>query len=228
MTSGDDSARSGPVLVLTPGRLARPAPPRPTPPPRARCAYRLRVQLMGIEPAIWRTIEVLGATTLHRLHQIIQAAMGWQDYHLYCFHVGADEYGDPETDEEGMFRDARRARLCDALGQPDSACGYVYDFGDHWRHVLCLEAILAPPAAGTLPRCLAGARACPPEDVGGVPGFAAFLRALRDRRHPEHHAHLEWVGGAYDPAAFDVAAADVALARFRPRMRKPPAAPPTA
>lgn len=209
------------ILVLSPETVPQPAPPLRKPLPHARCAYRLRILLMHTDPAVWRSVEVLGATTLHRLHEVIQAAMGWQDYHLYIFHVGAAEYGDPECDEEGDWLDARRARLCDVLGYPGSACGYVYDLGDDWQHVLFLESIFVPRADEVLPRCVDGARACPPEDVGGVHGFAEFLDAIRRKRHPEHDSYLQWVGGSYDPAAFDNVAVNTALHRFQPRGRKP-------
>lgn len=215
--------------ALVPATAPLPASKRAKPQPRSRCAFQLRVQLMGVEPAIWRTVEVLGATTLHQLHEVIQAAMGWQDYHLYRFHVGPYEYGDPACDEEGGWLDARRTRLCDVLGHPGSACGYVYDFGDDWQHVVFLESIFVPRADGRLPRCTGGARACPPEDVGGVQGFAEFLQAIRNRRHPEHASYLEWVGGRYEPTAFDAVAVNQALRRFQPRRRRPAvAAPPTA
>ena len=77
---------------------------------------------------------------------------------------------------------------------------YVYDFGDEWHHLVTLEDVR--PAVRR-PRCVAGARACPPEDCGGIHGFADFLDAIADPKHPEHSQLMDWSGGAYDPAAFD-------------------------
>ena len=48
-----------------------------------------------------------------------------------------------------------------------------------------------------------GAQACPPEDVGGIPGFYEFLEAIKDPKHPEHKSYMEWLGGKYDPNKFN-------------------------
>jgi hypothetical protein len=90
---------------------------------------------------------------------------------------------------------------------------YEYDFGDSWRHELLVEKI-APPQETQYPVCLAGERACPPEDVGGVWGYEAFLDAIRDPDHPEHEDYIEWIGGEFDPEAFDLEAANAALRRI--------------
>ena len=81
---------------------------------------------------------------------------------------------------------------------------YNYDFGDYWQHALVIEETLPPQEGVRYPVCLAGARACPPEDVGGTPGYENFLEALRHPKHPEHNEYLEWIGGAFDSEAFDV------------------------
>lgn len=83
---------------------------------------------------------------------------------------------------------------------------YEYDFGDSWTHQIVLEKILPPSPELKAPQCIAGARACPPEDCGGVFGYAELLTALRDPSHPEHEDMLEWMGGEYDPAFFDLEA----------------------
>ncbi len=88
---------------------------------------------------------------------------------------------------------------------------YEYDFGDGWEHEILVERILPPHAGRSLPVCMKGVRACPPEDIGGVWGYASFLEAIRDPGHPEHNEMLEWVGGEFDPEAFDLEATDFAL-----------------
>jgi len=80
---------------------------------------------------------------------------------------------------------------------------YTYDFGDNWEHVIDVEKILDEDADGQYPRCVDGQRACPPEDVGGVWGYEAFLEVMRDPKHPEHEERLEWVGEEFDPEEFD-------------------------
>ena len=80
---------------------------------------------------------------------------------------------------------------------------YEYDFGDGWEHELLLEKMLPKDMETRYPICLAGKRACPPEDCGGIWGYSDFLAAIRDPTHPEHDEMLEWVGGEFDPDAFD-------------------------
>jgi hypothetical protein len=92
---------------------------------------------------------------------------------------------------------------------------YEYDFGDGWQHELLLEQVVAPDAQTNYPVCLDGKRKCPPEDVGGVSGYAEFLRAIQSPRHPEHDEWLTWAGGYFEPEEFDLSAVNKALARVR-------------
>jgi Plasmid pRiA4b ORF-3-like protein len=81
---------------------------------------------------------------------------------------------------------------------------YEYDFGDGWEHVIIVENILKPESGVHYPICIAGARACPPEDCGGTGGYAHFLEAITEPEHEEHDELLEWIGGEFDPEEFDV------------------------
>jgi hypothetical protein len=81
---------------------------------------------------------------------------------------------------------------------------YEYDFGDSWEHEILVEKILPAEAETAYPLCLRGKRACPPEDVGGVWGYEEFLEAIGDPTQEEHESYLEWVGGDFDPEAFDL------------------------
>ncbi len=94
---------------------------------------------------------------------------------------------------------------------------YKYDFGDSWRHAVRVEEVLAGDPKQRYPRCIGGARACPPEDVGGTPGYARFLRAIGDPRHPERQEYLRWLGGRFDPEAFDAGAVNPSLRRLARR-----------
>jgi hypothetical protein len=100
--------------------------------------------------------------------------------------------------------DGRKHRLSDVVSRQAPRFTYEYDFGDGWQHELLVEDILPPQAGLRYPVCLAGARACPPEDVGGIAGYENFLAAINNPRHPEHQEYLEWIGDSFNPEAFDV------------------------
>jgi hypothetical protein len=186
--------------------------PRKAAPP-GRIA-RLKIALRDSKPPIWRRVEVPETITLPKLHQVIQIVMGWQDYHLHQFIVGGlggISYGVPDPDDFYEVRDERRARLNQLLRAPKEKLVYEYDFGDSWEHVVLLEALLELEPGAVYPRCITGKRACPMEDCGGIWGYASFLEAIQDLQHPEHETMLEWVGGEFDPEAFDLQQVNDAL-----------------
>jgi hypothetical protein len=186
------------------GTVAKKGGPRPAP-PTAATVFRLKVRLRDIRPQIWRRIEVPGNVTFARLHHILQAAMGWTDSHLHEFIVGKRHIGRPDDDEFGeKVENEARLRL-DDVAAARTELTYWYDFGDDWWHDITVERVGPPEPGAEYPRLLAGARAAPPEDVGGVGGYEEFLEAVTDPKHPERNAYLTWVGGAFDPEAFDFA-----------------------
>jgi hypothetical protein len=169
--------------------------------------YQIKVTLEYSKPPIWRRIQVPGDVNLRKLHRILQEVMGWSDYHLHQFIVGETYYGEPHPDYEGFgfqMRDEKRVKLAQIVPAEKFKFFYEYDFGDSWEHQLLVEKILPPEPGVHYPRCLKGKRACPPEDVGGVWGYDSFLEAIRDPDHPEHDDMLEWIGGEFDPEAFDL------------------------
>jgi hypothetical protein len=181
-------------------------------------AYTLKIQLEEIRPAIWRRVVVPGNLNFERLHGVIQDAMGWEWCHLHEFEVGDLRIG-PDPDD-GRFGSAPVAderqytleRLFDSKGR----FRYEYDFGDSWWHDISVEEVTE--VAGTFaPRCIAGARACPPEDCGGVGGYLRIVRVLANPRHREYEETREWVGEDWTPQAFDVDAADRKVARHKPQ-----------
>ncbi len=178
--------------------------------------YQIKVTLKGSKPPIWRRMQVTSATTLAQLHRILQRVMGWEGYHLYQFVVGGMEYGDPRMLEEREGEDARRVTLASLVRGEKAKFLYEYDFGDSWDHELLIEKVLPCEAGKYYPVCLTGKRACPPEDCGGIWGYASFLDAIQDPQHPEHEAMLEWVGGEFDPDAFDLDEVNRELQRLTP------------
>jgi Plasmid pRiA4b ORF-3-like protein len=178
--------------------------------------YQLRIELLGVKPAIWRRIVVPGSVRLHKLHAVLLWTMGWAGGHLHEFVIGHDHYGepDPDFDTPPLVQRDDRVTLAAALGARKSFV-YLYDFGDGWEHRVTVEKILPPAPQLKLPQCLDGANACPPEDVGGPPGYADFLEAIRDPAHEEHDPMLQWCGGAFDPAAFSVDDINATLRQFK-------------
>jgi tetratricopeptide (TPR) repeat protein len=184
-------------------------------PPPTGTVYQLKVTLKGTRPPVWRRLQVPADTRLSKLHDILQVAMGWTDSHLHQFQVGRRVIGVPDPDDWREVEDERRVRLADVASREKARLTYEYDFGDSWEHEVVVEKILPAEARVRLPVCLAGRRACPPEDVGGVWGYADFLVAIQDPRHPEHAAMLDWIGGEFEPEAFDPAEISAALRRLR-------------
>ena len=152
---------------------------------------RLKITLENSEPPIWRRIEVAATTTLKMLHPVIQAAMGWQNKHLFHYEIG------------GYRADGGRVSFADLAESDIKRFSYLYDMGDSWEHDLRIEKILPADPGALYPRYIDGAGRCPPEDVGGIPGFCAFLDALADPNDPDHEDRLEWNGGPFDENAID-------------------------
>jgi hypothetical protein len=163
----------------------------------------LKVTLRGTKPPVWRRLEVPSSLTLDRLHELLVTAMGWFDYHLHAFEIEGRRYGVPDDsfDLDDTLPEEEIV-LADLVGVGVERFEYEYDFGDGWQHEIVVESVGEPMSDVNYPRCTAGARACPPEDCGGIPGFAEFVEAMADPRHPEHKALRTWYGGEFDPAAF--------------------------
>jgi hypothetical protein len=179
--------------------------------------YQIKVTLDGSRPPVWRRIQVSGNTTLLKLHHVLQVVMGWQDYHLHQFVIEDVTYADPAYDDWGDWgiEPEERYRLSQLVPGEGFRFHYEYDFGDGWGHTLLVEKI-APAEEGIhYPICLKGKRSCPPEDVGGVWGYESFLQAIGDPDHPEHDDYLAWVGGTFDPEAFDLEAVNAGLRRVK-------------
>jgi hypothetical protein len=175
--------------------------------------YQLKITLGDIRPPIWRRLQTPDCT-LARLHDIIQLIFDWEDYHMWEFTAGGRQYG---TDPEGDLGFARpdRMKLSRLTADGVKKFTYTYDFGDTWVHTIVIEKNLAPAPGVKYPRCIAGARAGPPEDCGGPWGYVDFVDAIRNPRHERHDELLDWIGGEFDPEAFSVEEVTKDLARLR-------------
>jgi hypothetical protein len=184
--------------------------------------FQLRVSLQDVEPPIWRRLLVPQDILLPRLHRILQAAMGWKDYHLHQFLVGEVRFAEPDNEYLPGPIDYRSITLNQIALRTGATCVYEYDFGDSWEHLIEVEDELPVESVITpLPHCVAGERACPPEDAGGPPGYERLLEALRDPSDEEHDHLRRWAGSSFDAEAFDVDAVNRRLARYRPRVGGP-------
>jgi hypothetical protein len=174
--------------------------------------YQFKIALLDIRPPIWRQIQVPDGT-LDKLHEHIQTAMGWMNSHLHQFEIDGRRYGDAEllNDDWGDndFVDSTKIRLSTLLAKKQKGFRFVYeyDFGDGWRHEIAFEGAQPAEPGARYPRCIEGARACPPEDVGGPWGYGDFLEVMGNPKHQRHRELREWFGGPFDPASFDAAAA---------------------
>ena len=176
-------------------------------------ALQIRVTLAEIEPPIWRRLVVPRSWRLDQLHLGIQAAFNWWNYHLHEFRIGGLRFGDVEMEDHGFeddprVFDEREVRLLDFSLGDLPRLEYVYDLGDHWVHVIEFEKLLTLEPSPRHASCIDGARARPPEDVGGVSGYARFLEIMTDPLDPEHADTKRWCGGHFDPAWFDLALVD--------------------
>lgn len=172
--------------------------------------FQLRIALEEVTPTIWRRLLVPGGIRMAKLHDIFQAAMGWTNSHLHAFTIGDDRYG-MQFDEhpEGEINE-RDVTVIRAIG-PHERFVYEYDFGDSWDHEVVVEGRTSLRYGLKHAVCLDGEHACPPEDCGGVYGYVQLLIALADPTHEDHDELLEWIGGTFDPTAFDLVATNVAL-----------------
>lgn len=170
--------------------------------------FQLKITVCGIQPEISRCVLAPGNMKLDMLHETIQGAMGWKDSHLHEFVIKGTTYGDPDNPPHGSFASERgtKTKLKFLDLQPGDTFIYRYDFGDEWTHEILVEEIQEPVPNEIYPKCIAGERACPPEDCGGPPGYEHLLRLLGNRNDPEYEHLREWVGATFDPGMFDVSA----------------------
>ena len=174
--------------------------------------WQFKVTLQEISPPIWRRILVPQDYSFWDLHVAIQDAMGWLDYHLHLFtirrkHAHSEALigipNDDFFDEGPEFLPGWDIPMSAYFNDLGVAAKYEYDFGDSWHHEVLLEGYLVRKKGEEYPQCISGARACPPEDCGGVPGYYRLLEIIGDPTHEEHEDMNTWLGGSYDPEAFD-------------------------
>jgi hypothetical protein len=181
--------------------------------PVVRQIYQLKISLDGVQPPVWRRVQVPGGYTLDRIHRVIQYAMGWQNFHLHSFDVGGAQYGEPDPDGDLELTDELDVRL-DAVATMGTRLRYTYDYGDWWEHTVEVEEVMGADPDERYPLCVSGSGACPPEDVGGAFGYAELLAVLGDPAHPEYAIARGRFGAAAVVESFDPGLATTLLRRL--------------
>jgi hypothetical protein len=181
-------------------------PARKRRPARTDILFQFKITLLNIKPAIWRRIQVPDCTLVD-LHEYIQAAFGWENYHLHQFQIDGVWYSRPAPDGDnfGMdFEDETDVLPSKLLPKSSRKARWIYeyDFGDGWRHEVLFEGFPTNDPRAKYPLCLEGGRACPPEDCGGPTGYASYLSVIADPKHEQHEEMLGW-RGPFDPEVFD-------------------------
>ncbi|HEY4262899.1 MAG TPA: plasmid pRiA4b ORF-3 family protein [Schlesneria sp.] len=183
-----------------------------------KVVYQFKITLMEIKPTIWRRIQIPDCT-LEDLHEYIQAAFGWENYHMHEFKIDGVSYMQPPPDGaffEMDFEDESEAylsRLIPKSGRKPR-WNYIYDFGDDWIHQIQFEGFLEVDPEAKYPCCVDGKRACPPEDCGGPWGYVNLLNVLSDPQHKDHKELMEW-RGPVDSEAFDIKKATTAMRKVK-------------
>jgi len=171
--------------------------------------YQFKIVLKKTKPPIWRRIQVQESYNFGDLHVAIQNAMGWNDSHLHQFDVinpetgVLDSIGSPSEDDFVQIIPEDTAQIAGYFQAPKDKARYVYDFGDNWEHQITLEKIPPEDPESMYPKCIAGKRACPPDDAGGVGGYENLLQIAANPNHPEYEETVDWLGKDFDPVKFD-------------------------
>lgn len=187
-----------------------------------KTVYQIQIALKGFKPKIWRRILIPSDISMSDFHYVIQVVMGWTNSHLHQFFQYGTFYSEPQ---EGSWddmdaEDYTDLSVSDLLTREKDILIYEYDFGDGWEHQITLEKVLPKTGETQLPVCLQGKMNCPPEDCGGVWGYAEMLEILKQPQHEEYESYIEWLGDKFDPEYFDKDAVNQVLQGMR-RFAKP-------
>ena len=181
--------------------------------PRGK-VYALRLTVASLQPRIWRRLLVRETMWLSRLHEAIQVLFGWYDYQSHVFFVGAKRYGNPMNHDGVVIEDDRDATLADVRLPEHDRAAYDYLFAEGWHVDIRLEKTVAAEKGAAYPRCVAGERAGPPEDCGGIEAYKDMLYCLK---HPETdlgREWREWLEPGHDPEKCNLGAINKALKRL--------------
>ena len=180
--------------------------------------FTFRITLMGSNPEVTRTFKMSADGSLYELHHILQVVMGWKNYHLYQFEMGKSLFADSrmwDEDEMDPITDVKETALADVFTKPGTRAMYEYDFGDGWMHLVELVERSETNVTEPLPVVISVENACPPEDCGGLHGYANLLEILQNPKHPEYKEMRMWAGTAFNPTKFNLDACNKELTKLQ-------------
>lgn len=174
-------------------------------------ALVLLARVAGCEPLIWRRLTVRESMWLNQLHDAIQIAFDWFDYQTHEFAIGNTRYGNPFKRDNIVIEDDRDVTLADVGLATTGLALYRYHFGEGWTVELQVEKTEPCKKNSSHPACVAGERAGPPEDCGGVEAYNDMLACIKEPHTEIGQEWIEWLGPEYDAERCDLNAINKAL-----------------
>jgi hypothetical protein len=180
--------------------------------------YQIQITLTNSNPIIWRRFLIQPYLSLSDFHMVIQIIMGWRNSHLHQFIKNETFYSERLKDDASWEDlnnvDYKGLKISDLLVNENDKIDYEYDFGDSWHHDVILEKILLVSDKSQYLICLDGKLSCPPEDCGGIWGYADLLQVFNNPKHKDYADLLDWLDGEFDPDHFDKEAVNKILKKY--------------
>jgi hypothetical protein len=174
----------------------------------------LRLVVVGTQPRVWRRLIVRETMWLSRLHDSIQIAFDWFDYQTHAFALDDLKFGNPVKRDDLNVEDDRDVTLADLNLVHRDKMAYEYQIGEGWNVDVRVEKTAVPGKGMYYPLCVAGERAGPPEDCGGLEAFHDMLACLKEPTSDLGREWLGWLGPDYDPGACDLDKVNRALRKL--------------
>ena len=178
----------------SPGRKSKPA----------DRVFQLHCQLAACQPPIWRRVLVRESMWLSRLHDSLQVLFEWFDYQTHAFAFGDLRFGNPVKQEGLVIEDDRDVTLADLDLDHHAQFNYTYNFDEGWKVEIAVEKVLPLKKGARYPLCVAGERAGPPEDCGGVEAYHDMLASLKEPETDLGREWKEWLGADFNAEACDL------------------------
>ncbi|MFA5264968.1 MAG: plasmid pRiA4b ORF-3 family protein [Opitutaceae bacterium] len=186
----------------------------PAPKKSAERALQLRLQVVGCQPPVWRRLRIKESMWLSRLHDSIQLLFDWYDYQTHAFTFGDLRYGNPLKRDHFIINDDRDMKVSDLNLESQARFTYGYHFGEGWQVEVMVEMVLPVEKRQPYPFCMAGERAGPPEDCGGLDAFHDMLACIQEPETELGREWLDWLGPDYDPKRCDLDVINKALKKL--------------